>query len=135
MARMHLNVFANHLDGDFLWREVLHIQQHGELPWVCWHLHTPRWSSRPLPCLFRCCSLTLAFRTGKSPFLLVAGEDRFTQNNCDHPSPCNHEDSLLTQSSEAAFPLQDLRSHKLRLPSYPHPVSTTLSVSSWTLTP
>lgn len=35
---MDLHMVVNHLDRDFLWQEVLHIQQHGKIPRVCGHL-------------------------------------------------------------------------------------------------
>jgi hypothetical protein len=40
VARVHLDVFAYHLDGDFLRREVLHVQQHREVAGVRRHLRT-----------------------------------------------------------------------------------------------
>lgn len=40
MPSMDLHVVANHLDRDFLWREVLYIQQHGKMSRVRGHLHT-----------------------------------------------------------------------------------------------
>lgn len=37
---MDLHMVPNHLDRDFLWREVLHIQQYRKAPRVRGHLHT-----------------------------------------------------------------------------------------------
>lgn len=38
MPSMDLHMIANHLDRDFLWREVLHIQEHRKIPRVRGHL-------------------------------------------------------------------------------------------------
>lgn len=38
MPCVNLHVVANHLDRDFLWGEVLHIQQHRKIPRVLGHL-------------------------------------------------------------------------------------------------
>lgn len=38
MPSMDLHMVTNHLDRDFLWREVLHIQQHRKIPRVRGHL-------------------------------------------------------------------------------------------------
>lgn len=86
MASVHLHMFTNHLDRDFLWREMLHVQQHREMPRVGRHLRTARLSSdQPrLPGPKQGLSpvkLTLASETGESPFLLVAMDDLLIPNN------------------------------------------------------